>query len=301
MSEKSRQQTIPAGTPPSRARRTGIRAPTRFGWALIALAFTAGLVIGARPAAGQSPDGGSGTPGPMVTDRPTDSAAPVLVPRRTFQLELGYKWSRVEDGGVRIDTHLLPDLLARYGISQSVEARFVAAGWTFQSGDLAGPDGFNDISLGAKFALAQARGRRPQMALLVDVILPVGHSEYTYDHVIPRILFLGANTLTDRISVTYNVGPSLVTTTIDCASESNVDLNYAVALAGSTRGPVSLFGEFFGALASGSQRDGRHNFQTGATVVLGPLFQIDFRGGVGLVENEPDWFVGAGLAFRFPH
>jgi hypothetical protein len=224
----------------------------------------------------------------------------VLVPKRTFQLELGYKWSRLDTDSGRTDTHLLPDLLARYGISRRVEARLVAAGWSFQSGDTDLPDGFNDISLGAKFALAEERGRRPQMALLVDLSVPVGHSEYTNDHVIPKVLFLGANTLTDRLVLTYNVGPSLVTSKDDCVSESNVDLNYAVALSGSTGGPVTLFGEFFGAFASGSGRDDRHNFQAGATVLLSPLFQIDFRGGVGLGDNEPDWLVGAGLAFRVP-
>ena len=84
-------------------------------------------------------------------------------------------------------------------------------------------------------------------------------------------------------------------------SDSNVDLNYAVALSGSVGGPFSLFGEFYGALASGSGRPDRHNFQAGTTILLSNLFQIDIRGGVGLVDNEPDWLVGAGLAFRVPH
>jgi hypothetical protein len=235
-----------------------------------------------------------------VTDRPTDSAAPVLVPRRTLQLELGYRWSRFDDDSGRIDSHLLPDLLARYGISRQVEVRLVAAGWSLQTGDAAAPDGFNDISLGAKFALAEARGRRPQMALLVDLSLPVGHSELTNDHVIPKVLFLGANTLTDRLAVTYNVGPSLVTSTVAGESKTNVDLNYAVALSGAIGGPVTLFGELFGAFVSGSDRSDRHNFQAGTTILLTPLFQVDLRGGLGLVDNEPDCFVGAGLAFRVP-
>ena len=236
-----------------------------------------------------------------MTDRPTDRAAPVLVPRRAFQLELGYRWCRFDDVSGRIDSHLLPDLLARYGISRQVEVRLVAAGWSLQTGDAAAPDGFNDVSLGAKFALAEARGRRPQMALLVDLSLPVGHSELTNDHVIPKVLFLGANTLTNRLGLTYNVGPSLVTSTIDCESETNVDLNYAVALSGATGGPASVFAELYGAFVSGPGREHRHTVQAGTTILLSPLFQIDFRVGAGLSDEEPDWFVGAGLAFRVPH
>jgi hypothetical protein len=294
------EQNLLMGIPPSRARPTGSRGSRRRGEAFLALAFTAVFLVTPRPGGSQSSEEESPPAGPIVTDRPTDSAAPVLVPRRTFQLELGYKWSRLDDDSGRTDTHLLPDLLARYGISRKVEARLVASGWSFQSGDTDLPDGFNDISLGGKFALAEERGRRPQMALLVDLSVPVGDAEFTNDEIIPKLLFLGANTLSDRLAVTYNVGPSLVTSTDDCVSESNVDLNYAVALSGSTAGPVTLFGELFGAFVSGSHRSDRHTFQAGATVLLSPLFQIDFRGGVGLVDNEPDWLVGVGLAFRVP-
>ena len=32
----------------------------------------------------------------IVTDRPTDSASPELVPRRMWQIELGYKFNRLD-------------------------------------------------------------------------------------------------------------------------------------------------------------------------------------------------------------
>jgi len=240
-------------------------------------------------------------PGPIVTDRPTDSASPVLVPRRTFQLEAGYKFSHIGNDSGSIDAQVLPDLLARYGINKRVEARLVAAGWTFESGTDDKATGFNDIGLGAKIALADERGRRPQMGLLVDVSLPVGHNDHTNDYVIPKVLFLGSNSLSDRLGLTYNVGPSFVTADNNGDSDSNVDLNYAVALSGSVGGPFSLFGELYGAFAFGSDHLHRHNLQAGTTILLSRLFQIAIRGGVGLVDNEPDWLVGAGLAFRIPH
>ena len=34
--------------------------------------------------------------------------------------------------------------------------------------------------------------------------------------------------------------------------------------------------------------------------LLSPLFQVDVRGGIGIVENVPDCLFGAGLAFRVP-
>ena len=243
---------------------------------------------------------GESTESPIATDRPTDSASPGLVPWRTLQFETGYKFTRFEGDGEQSASHTAPDLLVRYGINKRVEARLFVTGWTFQNGSSGDDDGFNDISLGAKIALAEEKGRRPQMGLLVDVSLPVGHSEFSSDYVIPKVLFLAAHGLTDRVGLTYNIGPSLVTSKEDGGSRTDVDLHYAVALSGATGGPVTFFGEVYGAFAFGGDRLDRHVLQTGATVLLHRSFQIDFRIGLGLVDNEPDWLAGAGLAFRLP-
>jgi hypothetical protein len=237
----------------------------------------------------------------IVTDRPTDGAAPELVPRLTLQLEMGYKFSRLDDNSGRRDTQVIPDFLARFGISDRIEARLTAAGWNFTSGTAGNKDGFTDVSLGTKIALTGEQGLRPQMALLADVSVPVGKAGFTDDYVIPKVLFLAAHTLTDRLALTYNVGPSIVTAKEDNGTRTDVNLNYAAALSGPVRGPIGLFGEIYGALAFGRDRSDSHSFQAGATVLLHRVFQIDFRGGFGLVDSEPDWLVGAGLAFRLPH
>ena len=270
---------------------TAVKAPLVFG------AFLPLLVISADTLA-QSTGNEREPVASIVTDRPTDSASPELVPRRSFQLELGYKFSRFGGESEAPDTHVLPDLLARYGVSRSIEARLVATGWTFRRGDAVA--GFNDISLGAKLALAQERSARPQMAVLLDVSLPVGGRGFTSDYVIPKILFLGANTLTHRLGLTYNLGTSLVTSSSGTESTTNVDLHYAVALGGSVAGPFTLFGELYGAVALGSDRVDRHSLQAGTTVLARTNLQLDLRAGIGLVANEPRWLAGVGVAFRLP-
>ncbi len=128
----------------------------------------------------------------------------------------------------------------------------------------------------------------------------MGQRDQTNEYVIPKILFLGANNLSDRLALTYNIGPSFITATSNGETATNLDLSYAVALSGSVGGPFSLFGELFGAFVFDSKRLDRHNFQAGTTILLTRLFQIDIRGGLGLVDNEPNWLAGAGLAFRVP-
>jgi len=169
-------------------------------------------------------------PGPIVTDRPTDSGSPELVPPKAFQVGLGYEFTRLDAPSGRTDTQEAPDLLARFGINETVEARLTATGWTFKNLETGSESGFNDLRLGVKVALAEERGRRPQMALLADVSLPVGAVGFTDDYGIPKLLLLATHTLSERLGLTWNLGPSLVTRKKDDATQTDVTLNYAVAL-----------------------------------------------------------------------
>jgi hypothetical protein len=239
-------------------------------------------------------------PGPLVTDRPTDSASPELVPRGTFQVELGYKFTRLDTEGGRTDTQELPDLLARFGVSERIEARLTATGWSFKDLESGEQDGFNDVNLGAKIALVDERGKRPQMALLADVSLPVGAVGLTDDYVIPKVLLLATHTLSDSVGLTWNLGPSIVTRKEGDATKTDVTLNYAVALGAGVGGPFTLFGEVYGNFDFGQGFPDSHTVQAGTTILLGRTWQLDVRGGIGIVENVPDWLFGTGLAFRLP-
>jgi hypothetical protein len=281
--------------------------PFRVGLWLLEAMFTLALIVGPSDAFAQSINAqatdveAAASESPIVTDRPTDSASPLLLPKGTFQIETGYKFSRFGNNPGHADSHEFPDLLARFAINHRFEARLFSSGWTLKQGSSGKQDGFSDITLGTKIALADAQGHRPQMGLLVDVSMPVGHSDITNDYVIPRVLFLGGSNLTDRLALTYNLGPRLVTTKSDGDKQTDVDLNYAVALSGATGTSVSLFGEIYGAFASGDGRPNGHTFQAGATLLLNPTLQLDIRGGFGLVDSVPDWLFGVGIAFRLPY
>jgi hypothetical protein len=263
-------------------------------WTAILLAGVIAPAVEADEEAGAPPSGS------IVTDRPTDSASPELVPRKTLQFELGYKFSRLDTDSGRVDTQELPDLLARFGVSEKVEARLTATDWTIRNTDTGNQDGLTDVSLGAKIALADERGRHPQMSLLADVSVPVGDPGFTNDYVIPKVLFLAANHLTDRLGLTYNLGPSFVTRRKDNETQTDVTLNYAVALGGAVGKPVTVFGEAYGAIVYGEGLTDRHAVQAGATMLLNRIVQFDVRGGLGLVNNVPRRLAGFGFAFRLP-
>jgi len=240
------------------------------------------------------------TPPPIVTDRPTTSLSPLVVPRRSVQVELGALFQRIDEDAGPTDVQILPDLVIRYGIIEKLEIRLYAAGWTIERSAVGRETGFSDVALGTKIALARQQGARPDMGLVVGVSMPVGADEISGEATIPTVLFLGANDLSDRVAIAYNFGPSVILSDSDGDRERSADLNYSVVVTGSVGRGVNLFGELFGVYPLTSDLPDRDGFQLGATVLPRRRFQIDFRGGIGRIDGHPSWRAGVGLAFRVP-
>ena len=240
--------------------------------------------------------------GPIVTDRPTQSVATFTLATKVFEIEGGYKFSRTDDGdpnGSVTDLHEMPDALFRFGLWRGIEARVTVSGWDFEgvSGDESEQlrtNGFNDVSVGGKFAVVDAEGWRPAVSILADVSLPVGSEGFTNDYVNPKVLALLSNRLWQGWTLTVNFGPSIVRGN----DETSVDLEYTAALGGEITSRWGFFAEFFGAFGVGTKRLDQHSFQTGVTALLSNDFQLDARVGVGFVDNVPAWFTGFGFGWR---
>jgi hypothetical protein len=235
----------------------------------------------------------------LVTDRPTDSVSPIVVPKGSFQFEAGYKYARLETNGFSADQHTFPDFLFRYGLGERYEVRLYAAGWNAQEVGGENETSFSDISVGTKIELLPKWGRMTKSSLLVDVALPTGSDSDGGDYVIPKVLFVGGYEFSARYGLTYNIGPSLVNFKRAGEREHRWDLNYAVAFSALARPNLNLFAELYGRVRQGSVPES-HSAQVGATVRVAAKLQLDCRVGAGLVRAAPDWFAGLGLAFRLP-
>jgi len=236
---------------------------------------------------------------PIVTDRPTQSAATFVISPKVFQIEGGYRLIHAEDhAGAVTDAHRFPDALLRFGIVSRIEARLTVSGADIMSVTSADAidrsTGFNDIGLGAKFAVADEKGARPAFSILVDVTLPVGSEDFTCDCVSPKLLALFSSTLSDRWALTANLGPAVLRdndTTV-------VDLQYTAAIGATMSSRFVYFAELYGAFALSEVRAHQHGFQTGVTALLDDNVQLDARVGFGFVDGVPDWLAGFGLSWR---
>ncbi len=241
----------------------------------------------------------------LVTDRPDQTESSLVVPRGSYQLELGWTVTRDEEAGVRVESHEVPGTLLRVGLSDRIELRI---GWTglvaseirfgsFKASD----DGIGDGELGAKIHLAEERGGRPEIALLLSTSVPIGDDAYTTDRFDPALRLALAHTLSERVSLGYNLGLAFESSLGEDGERDTLsNAFYTVALGLALSDRWGAFVELYGDLPASASGGPANSFDGGFTYLLRDNLQLDLAGGAGLSDAAGDWFVGLGLSVRFP-
>lgn len=240
----------------------------------------------------------------LVTDRPDATESSVTVPAGHWQVEAGWTLSRDDDGGTRVETKELPGTLVRLGLSQSWELRIGWSGWVSQETSFGGAtrevDGAGDGELGAKVFLREERGAAPEIALLFGTSLPVGDDGLTTDRFDPAFRLSLSHTLSDRLSLGYNLGMEWETGDEDGERDTLSRGIYTVALGIGLDERAGAFVELFGDVPASDPGDPAHSLAGGFTWLLTDTLQLDLAGGVGLSDEADDWFAGLGVSFRAP-
>lgn len=242
--------------------------------------------------------------GELVTDRPDVTESTSVVPPGWLQGELGASYERGD--GSR--TLAAPGTLLRVGVTRRLEARLGWSGWQDLSGDGA-PEppggsgaadgeraGAADGEVGLKALVLDRRGRRPDLALLPSLTLPLGQEGLGSGAFDPGLKALLANDLPGEAGWGANVGLAWPTQPGDGGDSRSAVLSWSYSVGLPLGGSWAAFAEYFGEAAEGAVAG--HWLDGGLTHRAGPDLQLDGSGGVALGQSEPDWFLGAGLSFR---
>lgn len=227
----------------------------------------------------------------IATDRPDATESSSVVQPGYIQAELG--WLYTEDDDTK--THELPQTLIRWGIADQIELRLGWNGYIDANGS-DGVDGAGDGEWGAKFYVAEEDGVLPETAFLVGISLPWGDQEISSDEVDPHFRFAVSHTLSDTLSLGYNLGAEWATKDDSTLGSFVYTMALGMALSDSWGAYVEFFGDI-GLSASGTA----HSFDGGFTYLVRDNFQLDAFAGVGLSDDAVDWFAGAGISYRLPN
>lgn len=241
----------------------------------------------------------------IITDRPDQTESAVTVPKGFFQIETGgmYESEYINHStsllapSFRIKTISAPSVLVRYGLLKNIELR-LGAEYINQSTDLSvGADekqsGLSPLTFGTKIQIAAEKQGSPGAAFLFNLSIPLKKNDpFQPEYVGADFRISIAHTLSDKFALSYNVGGEW-----DGDNPRATGI-YTLSLGISLGQKLSMFLESYGFLPQGESPD--HRLDGGFTFLLARNIQIDVSGGIGLMEASPDYFIGAGVAFRLP-
>jgi len=230
----------------------------------------------------------------LVTDRPDQTEAPVLVPKGGLQVETGFVYERDRQDGVQKTNFTYNTTLIKYGVNDHFELRFISEFLGERSKIAETPvthiQGFSPLALGVKIKLSDEKGFWPQAAFIGHINLRTGSKDFNPNYTSADFRFTFAHTLSERFSLSYNLGAEWNGETPDAAFLYTLSLGYAATER------VGVFVESYSFFPEKDKADNR--FDCGLTYKFSPVVQWDVSGGVGLNRTAPDYFLSTGLSFR---
>ena len=208
--------------------------------------------------------------GQIITDRPDQTEASVVLPKNILQIESGFS----------VDQTNTFNNLFRFGLSESVEIR-LNTNYIFMDSkegvNIPSPK-FGDIELGTKIQLFSSEKHTTTVAFLSHISIPTASKYYTNDGwgTLNRILI--SHDLSQTLSIGYNLGYNKV-------FRAPGTFIYTLALAKSI-GSWGVYAELFG---ENSKKESPNSYDLGLTYLIMENIQFDVSLGKGF-NNKMDYF-----------
>lgn len=215
----------------------------------------------------------------IVTDRPDQTESSTTIPLKSLQIESGVLFGNYEDGLIK--KTLIPSTLLRYGLTKSIELRFVQQFENIKNDVTSQSDfGISDLEIGAKIQVLKKKDVNTEIAFLSHLILPTGSKALTNDKLGTVNKLAISHEINEKLGLGYNVG-------YDYLGEGSEDFTYSIALGVGLGKKFGTYLEIYGEYAEFS--DWGTNFDSGLTYLLKDNFQLDVSFGLGL-NHEMHYF-----------
>ena len=221
-------------------------------------------------------------------DRPDQTECPFITPTKYIQVENGCSFENI-DANQKTYSH--PSTLWKYGVNEKFELRLITELVT-EKNRTENITGLIPITFGFKTALFEEKGIFPKTSFIGHITTAdFGSKEFHTKYIAPSFRFTMQHTITDNISLGYNLGAEWNGET---AEEIYI---YTLTTGISITNKLGSYVELYGFAPKNSSAD--HRFDCGFTYLLNNDFILDLSGGLGLTRNAPDNYVSLGVSYRF--
>lgn len=226
--------------------------------------------------------------GAIQTDRPDQTESPYVVPRGMVQVEVG---SAYEEAVPSVSDWVHPTSLIKYGVNDKFELRLITDLGTEKTGGESST-GLRPVTIGFKSVLGEERGILPKISFIGHLTLPnVASAGQKSTYYANSYRFLCQHTLSNKVNISYNFGAEWDGIT------AIPTFIYTLSTGISISEKMGSFIEVYCFAPQTSTAD--HLADAGLTYLITNNVQLDASGGIGLTDNSPNYFISAGLSFRF--
>jgi hypothetical protein len=226
----------------------------------------------------------------IETDRPGETQNVELVKKGYVQAETGF---RKEQQNYQDYALLHPQLQLRFGLSERFELRAeinAETEKTISKNEF--KYGLQPVELGLKTKLTEQKGALPATAFYLQAGIPKWASpDHQKEHVFPKLRFLFENKLTDKLSLSYNGGAEWQ------GDGKSPRYLYTIQPELELDDHWDVFVETFAYLQRGQAAE--HYIDGGFVFYPHRNIKLDLWGGKGVTKEANDYFVSAGISFRF--
>jgi len=217
------------------------------------------------------------------TNRPGFTFSAAVVDPGQWQLETGFDYVR-GNGSAR--SWSLPVAEVRLGIVDRLEFFLNGISWGWQDSGSTQNNGFKDMGVGLKYNLTGSDSA-VSTALLAQLSVPVGDSEFTSDRWDPAIAFIWASNSAVPLAGTFKVSKF----------ESGYQLDNGLKWAFPMGDSVTTFIEWEANMPEAG--GDTHWMNLGFQLLRSSDTQLDLSAGVGLNRAADDYRLGIGFSHRF--
>ena len=209
--------------------------------------------------------------------------------RSRLQLEFESLFLIEKEGAEKVNSWSIPSVLMRYGLSDMIELQlnvpFLKEN-TFEGDNMLSSRTFLDnVQVGVSVNLWNEKGLLPEAGLMARALIPI--YDYQIENIGSLLALNFSNTLTDQLSLNYNLG---------WIRDQSGDSGYYIAnMSWDISSTVHTFIEFFGSTYNNLNIN--HNINSGIGFNLGDSFCLDLSVASGL--NHDMTFFGGVLSYQF--
>lgn len=228
---------------------------------------------------------------PLSADRPGVSTSPGVTPAGTFQFENGFEYYQNRS----MHAYRLPALLFRTGVTRVAEVR-MGIGITRQDSLRGGERTASQwntsaLSAGTKVNLCKQQRWLPEMALVVNLVLPyTTQANLKSAYMGHNFLLVTNHEIGSKLSLCTNLGGSWE------GNSAGGTFTYTTCLGRKITGRTGFFLEHYGYWAEKARLS--PGVDAGVFHLVTPCLQVDLSAGTTWTDGIGDYFIATGLSFK---